>query len=40
MNINHKLNICYCRVSSYKQKQDLDRQIEFMSEHCLDIINM
>ena len=23
--------ICYCRVSSYKQKDDLDRQIEFMS---------
>lgn len=24
--------ICYCRVSSYKQKDDLQRQVEFMSE--------
>lgn len=24
--------ICYCRVSSYKQKDDLQRQIEFMQE--------
>lgn len=24
--------ICYCRVSSYKQKDDLDRQVEFMQE--------
>jgi len=24
--------ICYCRVSSYKQKDNLQRQIEFMSE--------
>ena len=24
--------ICYCRVSSYKQKDDLDRQIAFMRE--------
>lgn len=24
--------ICYCRVSSYKQKADLQRQIEYMSE--------
>lgn len=23
--------ICYCRVSSHKQKDDLDRQVEFMS---------
>ena len=25
-----KRNICYCRVSTYKQKDDLNRQIEFM----------
>ena len=25
-----KYNICYCRVSSLKQKEDLKRQIEFM----------
>lgn len=24
--------VCYCRVSSYKQKDDLDRQIAFMLE--------
>ena len=24
------ITICYCRVSSYKQKDDLDRQIKFM----------
>jgi predicted site-specific integrase-resolvase len=24
--------ICYCRVSSYKQKDDLQKQIKFMSE--------
>ena len=30
--INNKLkrNICYCRVSSSKQKEDLSRQIEYM----------
>lgn len=28
--INNKKNICYCRVSSSKQKNDLQRQIEFM----------
>lgn len=28
--INEKLNICYCRVSSQKQKEDLSRQIEYM----------
>ncbi len=27
-----KNNICYCRVSSVKQKQDLNRQIELMKK--------
>ncbi|HIB85172.1 MAG TPA: hypothetical protein EYO59_11420 [Chromatiaceae bacterium] len=27
-----KRNICYCRVSSRKQKEDLKRQIKFMKE--------
>lgn len=27
---NNKRNICYCRVSSRKQKKDLERQIEYM----------
>lgn len=33
-NITHKdkKNICYCRVSSYKQKGDLQNQIKFMKE--------
>ena len=29
---NNNLNICYCRVSSNKQKEDLNRQIIFMKE--------
>ena len=24
--------VCYCRVSSYKQRDDLERQVEFMQE--------
>jgi len=32
LNINSKKNICYCRVSSRKQKEDLERQIEFMKK--------
>ena len=28
--------VCYCRVSSYKQKDDLERQVEFMSEKYPD----
>ena len=28
----NKRNICYCRVSSRKQKEDLERQIKFMKE--------
>ena len=24
--------VCYCRVSSHKQKDDLQRQVEFMQE--------
>ena len=28
--INKKENICYCRVSSKKQSEDLERQIEYM----------
>lgn len=33
-NITHKekKNICYCRVSSFKQKGDLDNQIKYMKE--------
>jgi putative resolvase len=29
----HKRNICYCRVSSQKQKGDLKRQIEMMKRY-------
>ncbi|ARF12318.1 resolvase [Klosneuvirus KNV1] len=28
----NKKKLCYCRVSSYKQKEDLDRQIKYMSD--------
>lgn len=31
-----KSTVCYCRVSSYKQKDDLERQIEFMREKYPD----
>jgi putative resolvase len=27
-----KINICYCRVSSNKQKEDLERQIKYMKQ--------
>ena len=27
-----KVNICYCRVSSYKQRKDLKRQIDYMKK--------
>jgi len=30
--INNRKKICYCRVSSAKQKSDLERQIKFMKE--------
>ena len=29
---SNKKNICYCRVSSQKQKEDLQRQIDFMKK--------
>lgn len=29
---SERVTICYCRVSSYKQKDDLCRQVEFMRE--------
>lgn len=28
--------VCYCRVSSYKQKDDLERQVAFMRERYPD----
>ncbi|NDC56399.1 MAG: hypothetical protein EBZ69_06275 [Alphaproteobacteria bacterium] len=30
--INKKENICYCRVSSKKQSEDLERQIDYMRD--------
>ena len=33
MQINNKKKICYCRVSSNKQKEDLNRQINYMKEN-------
>ena len=31
-NLNERIKICYCRVSSYGQKEDLDRQAAYLSE--------
>ena len=31
---NQKIKICYCRVSSKKQKEDLKRQEKYMIEKC------
>ena len=28
----HQINYCYCRVSSVKQKNDLERQVEYMKK--------
>jgi putative resolvase len=30
--VKDEFHICYCRVSSYKQKDDLARQVEFMQK--------
>jgi len=34
--INEKKKICYTRVSSEKQKEDLDRQCEYLRQKCPD----
>jgi predicted site-specific integrase-resolvase len=34
--IPNEYHICYCRVSSYKQKDDLERQVKFMQERYPD----
>ncbi len=34
--IHNEYQICYCRVSSHKQKDDLERQIKFMQEKYPD----
>jgi len=41
INNNKKRKICYCRVSSKKQKEDLTRQIMFMKNNykTYDIIS-
>jgi len=31
---SEKRKVCYCRVSSYKQRDDLERQVIFMSGRC------
>ncbi len=33
-----KINVCYCRVSSAGQKDDLERQIEYMKDKYPDYI--
>ena len=34
-NLNKKISIGYCRVSSFDQKDDLERQIKNVSEYCI-----
>ena len=34
--INEKKKICYARVSSEKQKEDLNRQCEYLRQKCPD----
>lgn len=29
-NLLEKLKVCYCRVSTHEQKQDLDRQVSYL----------
>lgn len=31
-NLHQKIKVCYCRVSSYDQKEDLNRQIDYLSK--------
>ncbi len=33
-NLSEKRRVCYCRVSSHKQKDDLERQIAFITGKC------
>jgi len=33
-NDENKIDICYVRVSSHGQKDDLERQIKYMKKHC------
>ena len=36
--LNEKMNICYCRVSSENQKDDLERQVKYMKEKYPDYL--
>ncbi|MCP4117194.1 MAG: recombinase family protein, partial [Desulfobacteraceae bacterium] len=36
ISIADEVHICYCRVSSYKQKDDLNRQVDLMQEKYPD----
>lgn len=36
--LNQKMNICYCRVSSENQKDDLERQVKYMKEKYPDYL--
>jgi putative resolvase len=31
-NLNEKIKVCYCRVSTYEQKDDLDRQVKYLTK--------
>ena len=33
-NCSNKINVCYCRVSTTKQKQDLEKQKQILRDYC------
>ena len=36
LNKNKRVNVCYTRVSSHDQKQDLERQAQYLENHCIN----
>ena len=36
LNKNSRINVCYARVSSHDQKQDLERQAKYLENYCLE----
>ena len=36
LGIDNRINIIYARVSTYKQKKDLEKQIELLFYHCFN----
>jgi len=36
LNKNKRINVCYARVSSHDQKQDLERQAQYLENYCIN----